>query len=35
MVETLKTNPEWILNLKADEIFDDRFKNEISHLIAR
>ena len=33
--ETLKTNPEWILNLDADEIFEDRFKNEISHLIAR
>ena len=32
--ETLKTNPEWILNLDADEIFEDRFIKEIPHLLA-
>lgn len=33
--ETLKTNPEWIINLDADEIFEDRFSDEIPHLLAR
>ncbi|REB05494.1 glycosyltransferase [Sporosarcina sp. BI001-red] len=33
--ETLKTNPEWILNLDADEVFETKFVQEISHLISR
>lgn len=32
--ETIKTNPEWILNLDADEIFEDSFKNAVKGLIA-
>jgi glycosyltransferase involved in cell wall biosynthesis len=31
--ETIKTDPEWILNLDADEIFEKRFKNEVHHLL--
>lgn len=30
---TIKTNPEWILCLDADEIFEDKFKYEIKNLI--
>ncbi|MCM3758431.1 glycosyltransferase [Sporosarcina aquimarina] len=33
--ETLKTNPEWILNLDADEIFEEKFIKEIPHMIGR
>lgn len=32
--ETIKTNPDWILVLDADQIFEDRFKDEIKKLIA-
>lgn len=32
--ETLKTNPDWILVLDADEIFEDKFKTEIHNIIA-
>lgn len=31
--ETVKTNPEWILNLDADEIFEERFKTEVRSLM--
>lgn len=31
--ETIKTNPDWILNLDADEIFEDKFRFEIQDLI--
>ncbi|HWR08281.1 MAG TPA: glycosyl transferase, partial [Sporomusa sp.] len=31
-LETIKTDPEWILNLDADEIFEDQFKYEIRQL---
>ncbi len=31
--ETIKTNPEWILNLDADEIFEDKFKDVVKQLI--
>ncbi|QRG65713.1 glycosyltransferase family 2 protein [Brevibacillus choshinensis] len=33
--ETIKTNPEWILNLDADELFEERFKTEVNDLISR
>lgn len=32
--ETVKTDPEWILVLDADEIFEDRMKTEIKHLVS-
>ncbi len=32
--ETIKTNPDWILVLDADEIFEDKFKDEVKELIA-
>ncbi|OME94851.1 MULTISPECIES: glycosyltransferase [Paenibacillus] len=32
--ETLKTEPDWILNLDADEIFESRFSEEI-HLLLK
>ena len=32
--EVVKTNPDWILTLDADEIFEDRFKDEIQKLIS-
>ncbi len=32
--ETLKTNPDWILVLDADEIFEEKFKSEIHKLIS-
>ena len=31
--ETLKTNPEWILNLDADEIFEEQFKYHVKALV--
>ncbi|MGG4398169.1 glycosyltransferase [Paenibacillus thiaminolyticus] len=31
--ETVKTEPDWILNLDADEIFEDRFASEIQQLL--
>lgn len=31
--ETIKTNPDWILNLDADEILEDRFWDEAQELI--
>ncbi|MBF8263352.1 MAG: Glycosyltransferase involved in cell wall biosis [Parachlamydiales bacterium] len=32
--ETIKTNPQWILNLDADEMFENKFKHEVKNLIA-
>lgn len=32
--ETIKTNPEWILFLDADEIFEDNFKFQIRELLS-
>lgn len=32
--ETVKSNPEWILNLDADEVFENRFKEEVRQLIS-
>lgn len=32
--ETIKVNPEWILVLDADEIFESRFKDEVKELVA-
>lgn len=32
--ETIKTNPEWILVLDADEIFEKKFKDKIFDIIA-
>ncbi|MGM0884320.1 MAG: glycosyltransferase [Bacillota bacterium] len=31
--ETIKTNPDWILALDADELFEDRMKSEIRNLL--
>lgn len=31
--ETIKTNPDWILNLDADEIFEKKFKSQVRTLI--
>jgi glycosyltransferase involved in cell wall biosynthesis len=31
--ETIKTNPEWIINLDADEIFEKKFKHEVKNLV--
>ncbi|MFE0625085.1 glycosyltransferase [Priestia aryabhattai] len=31
--ETLKTNPDWILNLDADEMFEQKFVSEIHKLL--
>lgn len=31
--ETIRTEPEWILNLDADEMFESRFKDEVRALI--
>lgn len=31
--ETIKTNPNWIIFLDADEMFEDKFKDEIRELI--
>lgn len=31
--ETIKTNPDWILNLDADEMFEERFRSEVRSLI--
>ncbi len=33
--ETLATNPEWILNLDADEWFEDAFEREVPALLER
>ena len=32
--ETVKRNPEWILMLDADEIFEEKFKDEVQKLLA-
>jgi glycosyltransferase involved in cell wall biosynthesis len=32
--ETIKTNPEWIVLLDADQIFEDKFKDEVKKLVA-
>ncbi|MEY8192444.1 glycosyltransferase family 2 protein [Peribacillus simplex] len=32
--ETVKSNPEWILNLDADEMFEKRFKEVVRQLIS-
>lgn len=32
--ETVKTNPEWILSLDADQVFEDCFKNKIQRLLS-
>jgi len=32
--ETIKTNPDWILNLDTDEIFENAFKYEVKKLIS-
>ena len=31
--ETIKTNPDWILNLDADEILEDGFWDNVQKLI--
>ncbi|NGX34272.1 MAG: hypothetical protein K1060chlam1_00623 [Candidatus Anoxychlamydiales bacterium] len=31
--ETIKTNPDWIINLDADEVFEDNFKDKIHDII--
>ncbi len=31
--ETIKTNPEWILGLDADQLFEDKFKDNIKNMI--
>lgn len=31
--ETISTNPEWILNLDADEIFEGKFADEVQQLL--
>jgi SAM-dependent methyltransferase len=31
--ETIRTNPEWILFLDADEIFEEKFKHEVKKLV--
>jgi hypothetical protein len=31
--ETIKTNPDWILNIDADEVFEDRFYKNVRDLI--
>lgn len=33
--ETIKINPEWILVLDADQVFEDRFKDEVKKLISK
>mgnify|MGYP003414643337 CR=1 FL=1 len=33
--ETIKTDPEWILSLDADEVFEDKFKDNIKPLLAK
>ncbi len=33
--EVVKTDPDWILVLDADQIFEDKFKDEIQYLINR
>ncbi|HRD56065.1 MAG TPA: glycosyltransferase [Parachlamydiaceae bacterium] len=33
--ETIKTDPEWILVLDADEIFENKFKDEIQNLLSQ
>jgi glycosyltransferase involved in cell wall biosynthesis len=33
--ETIATNPDWILVLDADEIFEDAFKQELPAMLAR
>jgi glycosyltransferase involved in cell wall biosynthesis len=30
---TIDENPDWVLNLDADEIFEEKFQNEIHHLM--
>lgn len=31
--ETIRTSPQWILNMDADEYFEDRFKDELPQLL--
>lgn len=31
--ETIKTNPDWILNLDADEMFEEKFRTNVKSLI--
>ncbi|MGC3792337.1 glycosyltransferase family 2 protein [Priestia aryabhattai] len=31
--ETIKTDPNWILNVDADELFEDKFKQEVEQLL--
>lgn len=31
--ETIKTKPNWILNVDADELFEDKFNQEVSQLL--
>ena len=31
--ETIKTNPDWILNLDADEMFETKFREEVRSII--
>lgn len=33
--ETIKTNPDWILCLDADEIFEDKFQHEVKSLVQK
>ena len=33
--ETIRTNPDWILNLDADEIFEDGFWDDVENLMDR
>ena len=32
--ETVKTNPEWILSLDADQVFEKSFKNKVHRLLS-
>lgn len=32
--ETIRTNPEWIINLDADEMFERKFKHEVKKLVS-
>lgn len=33
--ETISTEPDWILNMDADEIFEDKFRQDIQHLLVQ
>jgi len=32
--ETIRTNPDWIVNLDADEMFENKFKIDVKNLVA-